>query len=440
MDTRTDRDALSAAASVRTKKRPRVGHGHGHGHGHVEKGGLRVVGTYGDAHASNLLVKGDNLDVLRALGEDFTGRFRCAYLDPPYNTGRTFLQYDDARAPAEWAAMMRSRLEALRPLIREDGAVFVEIDDTELGSLITLMDEVFGAHNRISTITIVRSAPTGHKAINAGPVHVSDFLLVYAKDRKKWRYRPQVRVRQSFDEAYSTWLDNPADKPKSWRFRSLKAAIAEAFGHASVRAATRALGRDAFVARVHEHALTHARHVVRFAQPRYEAIGKAARDVVDRSRKRPDDVFVLERDGRPPFIVRGGNRILFLSDKVRSIDGRPAIVEPLTNVWDDVPFQGIAREGGVVFSRNKKPERLVARVLDMATDPGDWVIDPFLGSGTTAAVAHKMKRAWVGIEAGEHFATLAEPRLRRVIDGSDPTGITSSTGHEGHGGFVVASL
>lgn len=401
---------------------------------------LRTVRRHGDPQAENLLVHGDNLAALRALASRFAGQVRCAYLDPPYNTGRTFAEYADARAPAEWEAMMRPRLEALRPLVSDDGAVFVQIDDTQLAALTLLMDSIFGAPNRISTVTIVRSAPTGHKAINAGPVHVSDFLLVYAKNRKQWRYRPQVRVRAGFDQAYSTWLEDPDAKPDRWRFRPLKAAVAEALGHPSPRDATRALGREAFIARVHAHALGKARHVVRFAQPRYEAIGQAAQRIVDRSRAAPDRVFVLERDGRPPFIVRGGNRILFLADKVREVDGRPAIVEPLTNVWDDVPFQGIAREGGVVFSRNKKPERLVARVLAMATDPGDLVIDPFLGSGTTAAVAHKMGRRWIGIESGDHFTTLAEPRLRRVVDGSDTTGISSSMCFTGGGGFLVATL
>ena len=401
---------------------------------------LRTVRRHGDPAADNLLVHGDNLAVLRALAPRFAGQIRCAYLDPPYNTGRTFAEYADARAPAEWDAMMRPRLEALRPLIADDGAVFVQIDDTQLAALTLLMDAIFGSANRISTVTIVRSAPTGHKAINAGPVHVSDFLLVYAKEKKKWRYRPQVRVRDGFDAAYSTWLDDPDAKPSRWRFRPLKAAVAEALGHASPRDATRALGREAFIARVHAHALRKARHVIRYAQPRYEAIGQAAQRLVDRSREAPDRVFVLERDGRPPFIVRGGNRILFLADKVREVDGRPAIVEPLTNVWDDVPFQGIAREGGVVFSRNKKPERLVARVLAMASDPGDRVIDPFLGSGTTAAVAHKMDRRWIGIESGDHFTTLAEPRLRRVVDGADATGISGATGFAGGGGFVVATV
>jgi adenine-specific DNA-methyltransferase len=401
---------------------------------------LKILRRHGEARAENLLVHGDNLAALRALAPEFAGRIRCAYLDPPFNTGRSFAEYEDAREPAEWDAMMRPRLRALYTLIATDGAVFVEIDDTSLAALTLLMDEIFGAQNRISTITVVRSAPTGHKAINAGPVHVTDFLLAYAKDKKQWRYRPQVRVRDDFDRAYGTWLDDPDAKHARWRFRPLKAAVAEAFGHASAREATRALGPDAFLARVHAHALRNARHVIRFAQPRYEAIGVNAQRTVDRSREAPDRVFVLERPGRPPFIVRGGNRILFLADKVRTVEGRPAIVEPLTNVWGDVPFQGIAREGGVVFSRNKKPERLVSRVLAMASDPGDWVIDPFLGSGTTAAVAHKMNRLWIGIESGEHFLTLAEPRLRRVVDGADSTGITASVGFTGGGGFRVATL
>ncbi len=429
MDTRTDRGDLSSVVAGARRAAS-----------DADVDGLHVVRRHGDGDGDNVLVHGDNLAALRALEPRFAGRIRCAYLDPPYNTGRTFAEYADARAPADWDAMMRPRLEALRPLIADEGSVFVQIDDTQLAALTLLMDAIFGAHNRISTVTIVRSAPTGHKAINAGPVHVSDFLLVYAKDRKKWRYRPQVRVREGFDSAYSTWLDDPDAKPSRWRFRPLKAAVAEALGHASAREATRALGREAFIARVHAYALRNARHVIRFAQPRYEAIGQAAQRIVDRSREAPDRVFVLEREGRPPFIVRGGNRILFLADKVRDIDGRPAIVEPLTNVWDDVPFQGIAREGGVVFSRNKKPERLVARVLAMATDPGDRVIDPFLGSGTTAAVAHKMGRKWIGIESGDHLTTLAEPRLRRVVDGADTTGISSSMGFMGGGGFVVATV
>lgn len=402
---------------------------------------LRILRRHGDRGAANLLVHGDNLRALRALSHaGFAGRVRCVYLDPPYNTGRSFAEYEDSLDAYDWIEMMRPRLAAIAPLLATDGAIFAEIDDTQLAHLLVLLDEIFGPGNRVSTITVVRSATTGHKAINAGPVHVSDFLLVYAKDKRAWRYRPEVRVRDGLDPAYATWLDNPDDAPARWRFRPLRAAIAEELGHETTRAATLALGKAAFDRELAERALARARHVVRFAQPRYEAIGKAAQQIVDRSRRAPDKVFVLEREGLRPFIVRGGNRVLFLADKVREVDGRPAIVEPLTNVWDDVPFQGIAREGGVVFSRNKKPERLVARILAMATDPGDWVLDPFLGSGTTAAVAHKMGRSWIGIESGDHLATLAEPRLRRVVDGEDRTGVTLATGFAGGGGFAVAEV
>lgn len=388
----------------------------------------------------NLLVHGDNLAALRALGRSFAGKIRCVYLDPPFNTGRTFAQYNDSLGTDEWVKMMRPRLEALVPLLAEDGAVFAEIDDTQLAHLMLVMDEVFGAKNRISTITVVRSATTGHKAINAGPVHVSDFILAHAKDKKSWRYRPQVRVRDGLDPAYTTWLDDPDAPPSRWTFRPLRGAIAEELGYASARDAIRELGKTGFERRLAKMALERARHVVRFAQPRYEAISRAARELVDRSRAATDRVFVLERDGRAPFIVRGGNRILFLGDKVRVVDGRPSIVEPLTNVWTDMPFQGIAREGGVVFTRNKKPERLVARVIAMATDPGDWVLDPFLGSGTTAAVAHKMGRRWIGIESGDHLTTLAEPRLARVVSGEDTTGISTETGFKGGGGFSVSVM
>ena len=396
----------------------------------------RRYGTSDD----NLLVRGDNLAVLAALRPRFAGKIRCIYLDPPFNTGRSFAEYKDVRSTADWSRMMRPRLEAMAPLLSDDGSVFAEIDDTQLAHLLLLMDDVFGAKNRISTITVVRSATTGHKAINGGPVHVSDFVLAYAKDKKKWRYRPQVRVRDGLDPAYGTWLDDPEAPPARWTFRPLRLAIAQRLGHASTRDAVRVLGRDGFALRTVDLTLENARHVVRFAQPRYEAIGRAAQTIVDRSRAAPERVLVLERESRPPFIVRGGNRILFLRDKVRVIAGRPAIVEPLTNVWTDVPFQGIAREGGVVFTRNKKPERLVARVLAMATDPGDWVLDPFLGSGTTAAVAHKMGRRWIGIEEGAHLTTLAEPRLARVVAGEDLTGITADTGFAGGGGFGVMEL
>ncbi len=381
---------------------------------------------YGEPGSDNALVHAENLDAMRRLSRGgFLGRFRCVYFDPPFNSGRRFTEYEDALEPSEWRSMMTERLAIARDLMADDGAIFVEIDDTELGPLQVAMDHVFGRQERISTITVVRSAATGHKAINRGPVNVTDFLLVYAKDRAKWRCNPLTRDRARYDHAYGTWLENPADPPEAWRFAPLTARL---------RAE---LGRAPFREEIDKYALASARHIVRFAQPRYEAVSRAARQLIDRSRDEPQRVFRLVRKGRKDLILRGGNRVLFLTDKMIERDGRRVLVEPLTNVWDDVGFQGIAREGSARFVRNKKPEKLIARILALSTDPGDWVLDAFLGSGTTAAVALKMGRRWVGIERGPHVDTLCLPRLRRVVDGEDTAGVTRAFGWGGGGGFHV---
>jgi adenine-specific DNA-methyltransferase len=393
--------------------------------------------TLGDPESENRLIVADNAEALAALKVELEGRFRCIYLDPPFNTGRRFDEYEDALTPERWRSMMRSRLELLLPLLAEDGAVFVEIDDTELGPLIRLMDEVFGRAQRVSIVTIVRSASTGHKTINRGPVNVTDFLLIYEKARGHWKYRPERRPRAGVDRAYSTFLSNPEAPMDAWCFEPLAKVVAANAGYSATKDAVRAMGRAAFDHELERFALDRADHVVRFAQPRYDAVSQDARAAIDRSRAQPDAIFRLARSGHPDLILRGGNRLLFLSRKVRPSKAGPSMVEPLTNLWDDVPFQGLAKEGGVVFSRNKKPERLLARIVAMSSDEGDWILDPFLGSGTTAAVAHKMGRRWVGIEKGEQAYRLCVPRLSRVVHGEDLTGITSATGWRGGGGFGV---
>lgn len=382
--------------------------------------------SYGDPRAENSLVHGENLGAMRRLiVGGFAARFRCVYFDPPFNSGRRFVEYDDAQPPGAWQAMIRERLAAAHALLADDGAIVVEIDDTELGSLSVAMDDVFGRGQRVSTITVVRSSATGHKAANRGPVNVTDFLLIYAKDRLRWRCNPLVRERGRYDDAYATWLVNPGDPPERWRFTTLIAQVQATLGRAPNRL------------EVEGHAMAHAEHVVRFAQPRYEAVSRKAQELIDRSRREPQRVLCLTREGHKDMVLRGGNRVLRLADKVIDLGGRRVLVEPLTNVWDDIPFQGIAREGGARFVRNKKPEKLLARVLAMATDPGDWVLDAFLGSGTTAAVAQKAGRRWVGIERGDHFDALCIPRLRRVVDGCDMTGVTRALQWEGGGGFHV---
>jgi len=382
---------------------------------------------------ANRLILGDNREVLARLQRQDRERFRLAYLDPPFNTGRRFDEYDDRASPEAWTSRIEETLGALLPLVRDDGAIAVEIDDTELGALLVLMDRLLGRAQRISVITIVRSAATGHKAINRGPVNVADYLLVYAKDRARFAPNALVVAREGLDPAYSTYVSDPSSTKPA--FSPLAREVASRLGFASALAARRSLGADAFRREVERFALGNAAHVVRFAQPRFEAIGKRARAIVLRSRAAPEKVMRLARPGYKDFIVRGGNRMLLLGDKVRTIAGEPRVVESLTNVWDDIGFQGIAKEGGVRFVRNKKPERLLERVLELCTDRGDWVIDPYAGSGTTAAVAHKLGRRWVGIEREPAVWDRANERLGRVVRGEDPTGISVRVAWTGGGAF-----
>jgi adenine-specific DNA-methyltransferase len=382
-----------------------------------------------------LLALGDNVAIMKAHRRAWGERFRCAYLDPPFNTGRRFAEYDDAHDPRAWRTRLHETMEAVLPLVRNDGTIVCEIDDTELGSLVDTGDRIIGRSNRIAIITVVRSAATGHKAINRGPVNVTDYVVVWARDKASVRLNPLVRPRTSYDPAYRTYVDDPDGPLAKWTFTPLGRVVAAALGFEGTLAARRALGGEGFERELSRFAMERPRHVIRFAQPRLEAISKAARALVHRSREAPDRVFCLRRKDHKDFIVRGGNRILRLADKVRTIDGKATLVEPLTNMWDDIGFQGIAREGGVVFSRNKKPERLMHRILSMTTDVGDWVLDPFAGSGTTPATAHKMGRRWVAIERERELVRRASGRLRRVTAGLDATGVTRVCGWQGGGTF-----
>ena len=391
----------------------------------ARRGGARapVARRHGpDLAPDNLLVHGDNLVALTKLAGRFAGR-SAASTSIRRSTRGVRLQNTTTRsAPREWAAMMRPRLEALLPLLAEDGAVFAEIDDTQLGHLMLLMDEVFGAKNRISTITVVRSAADraqGHQRRAGARLRLrprlregqEEVALSPAGPRAR-RPRPRVRDLARRPRRRAGALDVPPAPQRHRRAARLRHPARGRRGRSGARPSIGALV---------DLALASARHVVRFAQPRYEAIGRAAQVVVDRSRAAPERVFVLDREGRSAFIVRGGNRILFLGDKVRVVDGRPAIVEPLTNVWTDVPFQGIAREGGVVFTRNKKPERLVARILAMATRPRR------LGARSVPRQRHDRRRRAQDeppldrdrVRRSSHHARRASPRARRRRRGRD---------------------
>lgn len=376
--------------------------------------------SYGDPNSPNMLIHGDNLLALKALEQDYAGKVKCIYIDPPYNTGNAFEHYDDGVEHSLWLSLMKPRLDILRNLLSNDGSIWISIDENEGHYLKVMCDEIFGRKNYIIQTVIQRGGVTGHKAINPTPVQVADLMLVYAKDKEKWTYQPVYRERE-FDEAYSKFIINYDDYYENWQFITLKEAL------------------EKFNITLNKLLDKSPERIIRFAQPSYDSVGQATKELINISKKDTSKVYLLEREGYPNIYLWKGDRILFYKDKMKEVDGKLVTAELVSNIWTDMKYQGIAKEGNVTFAKSKKPEAQVRRIFEMSTQPGDLVLDSFLGSGTTAAVAHKMGRRWIGVELGEHAKTHCFPRLKQVVDG-EQGGISKTVNWQGGGGFKFYTL
>ena len=381
----------------------------------------------------NRLIHGDNLLALKALEQEFTGKVKCVYIDPPFNTQQAFEHYDDGLEHSIWLGLMRDRLSSLRNLMADDGTIFVHIDDNELGYLIVIMDEIFGRPNRISVVTFKQGAATGHKSINPGVVSTSNFILIYAKNKTAWNPHRIFTARVARDKRYGQYILNFEDDYRSWKFVTLIQAFAGSLGQPE-RGLKKVLG-DEYEDLLSEFVLQNAKRVVRLARPDYNAVSNEARTMIDQSKNNSGEVLLLKRDGYSSMYFVNGERILFYSDKLKLIDGELVAGEPLTSIWDDLLSNNLHNEGGIEFPKGKKPEALIKRCLDLCTCQGDLVLDSFGGSGTTGAVAHKMGRRWIMIELRDHCDSHIIPRMKRVIDGLDSSGVTKAVNWKGGGGF-----
>jgi len=388
--------------------------------------------TEGDIF-DNRLIFGDNLLALKALEQEFTGKVKCVYIDPPFNTQQAFEHYDDGVEHSIWLGLIRDRLEIVKRLLANNGTLFVHIDDNELGYLIVLLDEVIGRSNRISVITFKQGSATGHKSINPGVVNTSNFLVIYAKNKALWKPNRIFTARAERDKRYGQFIENYEEPFSAWQFITLSKAFATTL-QLPERGLKKALGTD-YEEKLSQFVADNAARVVRLARPDYNAVSGDARAKIDASRSNKNEVMLLNRDGYSGMYFVGGERILFYSDKLKLIDGQYVAGEPLTSIWDDVLSNNLHNEGGVEFPKGKKPEALIKRCFDLATNPGDLVLDSFSGSGTTGAVAHKMGRRWIMVELGEHCHTHIIPRLKKVIDNEDQGGISKAVNWRGGGGF-----
>jgi adenine-specific DNA-methyltransferase len=360
----------------------------------------------------NLLIRGDALHALTSLARlpefqrEYLGRVKLAYLDPPFNTQQAFEQYDDALEHSVWLTMMRDRLVQIRQLLRNDGSVWVHLDDAEAPYCRVLMDEVFGRQNFVATVVWQKNYASKNTARHFSVDH--DYIHVYAKDAEAWEPARLART----DEMDARYL-NPDNDPRGpWKPGDLSARNFYSLGRYAI---TTPSGRvipgppRGSYWRVSPKRLEEMRADNRIS---FGAKGEGVPAI-----KR----FLTEvRQGRVP-------QTIWLNAETGHTQEAKKEIKVL--VPDEEPFA------------TPKPERLIKRVIDHGSEPGDIVLDCFLGSGTTAAVAQKMGRRWVGVERSvETIATFALPRLTSVVSGDDPGGITKDVGWQGGGGFRVLDV
>ena len=356
----------------------------------------------GGRDTGNMLIQGDNLEALKALLPFYAGRVNCIYIDPPYNTRSAFEHYDDNLEHTKWLAMMWPRLELLRELLAEDGSIWVSIDDNEAHYLKVVMDELFGRSRFVvSNVWQKRYSRENRGAI--GDAH--EYVVVYAKSPERFkRSRNRVPLNETQAKIYRN-PDNPRERDPAKRWRGLPM-TAQGYRPNQM----------------------------------YEIVspsGKVHRPPAGRCWSMIESEFKRLLDAGRVYWGKSG-------------DSQPSVIRYLSEVeglvpWTWWPHSDVGhtdeskKEANALFGSDisfgtPKPERLVSHVLRIATNPGDLVLDSFLGSGTTAAVAHKMGRRYIGIEMGDHAVTHCAPRLRKVIEG-EQGGISESVGWKGGGGF-----
>ena len=406
---------------------------------------LKFIKDYGDKASENMLIRGDNLLVLRSLVEMFKsrtekGKVKCIYIDPPFNTGNAFKYYDDNLQHSEWLTMMRDRLFLLRRLLRNDGVIFVQINNEELYYLRILLDEVFGRKNFLQVVTIESATTASYRAINLCPVTVSEYILIYAKEKNKFSGNV-VYVKDNYSDDYGSYIENLEKENDKWKIVSLDELIYKQNKLKNWRAAKEKWGTNWKEIRTQlkaDFALQNSDRIVSLNTLQKPSV--AIQSIIEKSKIKRNKVFKFERKNGEPIYTYNGRTLAFYKSKIRNINGKETPSKILTNIWNDISYLGIGPEGGVTFLNGKKPEALIKRIIELSTNKDDLVFDSFAGSGTTGAVAQKMDRRWIMVEIGEQAEKLIISRLQRVAHGKDQSGISENVNWKGGNGFKYYKL
>lgn len=359
--------------------------------------------SFGDLHNENMLIHGDNLLALKALEQNYTGKIKCVFIDPPYNTGNAFEHYDDGIEHSLWLNLMKPRLELLKRLMSDDGSIWISIDDDESHYLKVMCDEVFGRQNFVSNVIWEKKYSPQNDAKWLSDNH--DHILIYAKRKETWR--PYLLPRT--EEMNARYKNPDNDSRGVWKSSDFSV---KTYSTNNDYPITLPSGR-----------------VVRPPQSRCWVTSKQRFEELVADNR----IWFGESGNNVPSVKK------FLSEVQEGTVSK--------TIWfrTEVGDNQEAKKEVKTFNEESvfgtpKPERLIERILFLATKENDIVLDSFLGSGTTAAVAHKMKRKWIGIELGEHATTHCLPRLQKAVSGIDKGGITEAVNWQGGGGFKFYTL
>ncbi len=392
---------------------------------------------YGDPAADNMIIHGDNLLALKALEQEFAGQVKCIYIDPPFNTGAAFEHYDDNLEHSIWLGLMYQRFQILHNLLCDSGVLFVNLDDSEASYAKVLLDEVFGRRNYLNEIIVATNKSFGFKSTSDGIFKQANHILFYTKDKASFKININAMyIEKGYDEQYKWVFENCDKSEEHWTWRNIKDLVAEQMGFSTAREAARH-DSDALTEGVSAFALENADRVFRTASVTGGALLKRKNTIAISKQNR--NRIIRHPNDDMDYMFIGGERVIYYKERLRELDGMWLPAEVITDIWSDISIEGLAKEGGVDFPRGKKPEKLIKRCIELTSNPGDLVLDSFLGSGTTAAVAHKMGRRYIGIELGDHCYTHCLPRLQKVVEG-EQSGISKSVDWKGGGGFKFYEL
>ena len=384
----------------------------------------------------NLIIKGNNLLSISSLMKRYEGKIKCIYIDVPYNTGNDSFGYNDKFNHSTWLCFIKNRLEIAYRLLSKEGTIAISVDNYELAYMMVLLDEIFGKENRKNVVTIKRGSVTGAKVINPGVVNVVEYVVIYSKNSTYWKPN-RVYAAKSYDDRYGNYILNYDKGYSEWQFTTVLEAFAAK--HNVKKSKLKSLLGNDYEKDLESFVLENSKCVCQFATLDDNNISQEARSFKLLSLQSPEEVMYLDRGEEKPYYVRNGKLILFAKDRLLEIDGKLTFSQPITDIWDDVLPNDLHNEGGVELKKGKKPEKLISRILELCTDENDIVLDFFAGSGTTGAVALKMKRQFIMCEQMDYIERTTKKRLINVING-EARGVSTNMGWQGGGSFVYCEL